>query len=57
MSTPERAPRVSVVVPTFHNVDFVEATVESILAQTFTDFELLISDHTSSDGTWERVAR
>ena len=57
MSTPERAPRVSVVVPTFHNVDFVEATVESILAQTFTDFELLISDHTSSDGTWERLAR
>ncbi len=50
-------PRVSVVVPTFNNADFVEATVESILAQTFTDFELLISDHTSTDGTWERLAR
>jgi glycosyltransferase involved in cell wall biosynthesis len=51
------APRVSVVVPTFHNADFVEATIESILAQTFTDFELLVSDHSSTDGTWERLQR
>ncbi len=46
-------PRVSVVVPTFDNADFVAAAVESVLGQTYADFELLIADHTSRDGTWE----
>ncbi|GAA2490399.1 hypothetical protein GCM10009858_30560 [Terrabacter carboxydivorans] len=43
----------SVVVPTYNSAAFVGATVASILAQTFTDFELIISDHSSTDGTWE----
>jgi glycosyltransferase involved in cell wall biosynthesis len=50
-------PRVSVVVPTYQNVAFVEATIESILAQTYPDFELLVADHGSTDGTWEALAR
>lgn len=50
-------PRVSVLVPTYNNADFVEATVESILGQTFADFELLVADHTSTDDTWARLAR
>ena len=57
MTAADRTPRVSVVVPTFQNADYVEATIESILAQTYTDFELLISDHSSTDGTWERLQR
>lgn len=50
-------PRVSIVVPTYNSVAFVVATVESILGQTFSDFELLVSDHTSFDGTWEVLQR
>ena len=46
------APRVSVVVPAYNSVRFVRATIDSVLAQTFADFELLISDHSSTDGTW-----
>ncbi len=46
-------PRVSVVVPSFNNASFIEATMDSILAQTFGDFELVVADHSSSDGTWE----
>ncbi|MFZ1286755.1 MAG: glycosyltransferase [Candidatus Phosphoribacter sp.] len=51
------SPRVSVVMPTFQNVAFVEATIESVLGQTFTDFNLLISDHSSTDGTWQVLQR
>lgn len=45
--------RVSVVVPAYQNVAYVAATVESVLAQTFSDFELLVADHASTDGTWD----
>jgi glycosyltransferase involved in cell wall biosynthesis len=51
------SPRVSVVVPTYNNAAFVEDTIESILEQTFTDFELVIADHASQDGTWELLQR
>lgn len=46
------APRVSVVVPSYNNAEFIEATIDSILAQTFGDFELIVADHTSTDQTW-----
>ena len=48
-------PRVSVVVPAYNNGQYIEATVRSILAQTFTDFELIIADHSSTDDTWARI--
>jgi len=53
--TGDRVPRVSVVVPSYKNVSFIEATMDSILGQTFEDFELLVADHSSADGTWERL--
>jgi glycosyltransferase involved in cell wall biosynthesis len=49
--------RVSVVVPSYNNVSFIVATMDSILAQTFEDFELIVADHSSTDGTWERLQR
>lgn len=48
-------PRVSVVVPAYNNGQYIEATVRSILAQTYTDFELIIADHSSSDDTWDKL--
>ena len=47
------APRVSVVIPTFQNEHYVRATMESVLAQTHEDFEVVVADHSSSDRTWE----
>ena len=55
--TGDVTPRVSVVVPSFNNASFIEATMDSILAQTFEDFELVVADHSSSDGTWELLQR
>ena len=51
------SPRVSIVVPSYNNGSFIEATMESILAQTYTDFELVVADHSSTDDSWERLQR
>lgn len=50
-------PRVSVVVPAYNQVAFIDATIRSILTQTFGDFELVVSDHSSTDGTWEALQK
>lgn len=47
------SPRVSVVIPAFENEHYVRATVQSVLAQTYQDLELVVADHSSSDRTWE----
>ncbi|OFE14595.1 glycosyl transferase [Humibacillus sp. DSM 29435] len=44
--------RVSVVVPAYNNAEFIEETIDSILAQTYRDFELVVADHSSTDETW-----
>ena len=49
------APKVSVILPLFNAAAFLDETIESVLAQTFTDFELLIVDDGSSDGSYEKA--
>jgi glycosyltransferase involved in cell wall biosynthesis len=44
-------PAVTVGIPVFNGERFIRQAIESVLAQTFTDFELLISDNASVDGT------
>jgi glycosyltransferase involved in cell wall biosynthesis/thioesterase domain-containing protein len=46
-------PPVSIGLPVYNGERFVSATIESILAQSFTDFELIISDNASTDRTEE----
>lgn len=50
------SPRVSVIIPTYNRSRLLGETVESVLAQSFTDFECLIIDDGSTDDTGE-VAR
>ena len=43
--------QVSVGMPVYNGEPFIRETLDSLLAQTFTDFELIISDNASTDGT------
>lgn len=46
-------PRVSIGLPVFDGEKYLEESLNSILAQTFEDFELIISDNASNDRTQE----
>ncbi len=49
-------PRVSIGLPVYNGQDYLGAALDSLLAQTCADFELIISDNGSTDGT-ERICR
>jgi len=53
---PSPRPLVTVGIPAYNEKRFIGQAIESVLTQTFTDFELLISDDASSDGTAEICA-
>lgn len=57
MKSNDSSPRVSVVVPAYNNAEFLAQTIESILAQDYRDFELIVADHSSTDGTSEVIGR
>jgi glycosyltransferase involved in cell wall biosynthesis len=44
-------PRVSIGLAVFNGANYLEQAIDSILAQTYTDFELIISDNASTDET------
>ena len=44
-------PRVSIGMPVYNGQNYVSQAIESILSQTYTDFELVISDNASEDAT------
>lgn len=49
MSTDQ--PKVSICIPTYNYGQFIAETIESVMAQTYTDYELVVVDNCSTDDT------
>jgi glycosyltransferase involved in cell wall biosynthesis/predicted SAM-dependent methyltransferase len=61
IKAPKRAtrcsmPRVSVFIPSYNHAPYVGAAIASIQAQSFQDFEIIVTDDGSSDGTADVLA-
>ena len=53
----KECPLVSVIVPTYNRAWCIERTIRSILSQSYKDFELIVVDNRSTDGTVDRINR
>jgi len=50
-------PKVSIGLPVFNGESFLDESLNSLLGQTYEDFELIISDNASTDSTADIIAR
>lgn len=53
ITSSDLTPLVSIVLPTYNHLSFLPKSIESLLLQTFTEFELIIVNDGSTDGTME----
>lgn len=58
MVTPSdtRMPKVSVVIPVYNRAGFLPETIQSIVSQSFSDFEVIVVDDGSTDNTRDSVS-
>ena len=51
ISEQQKTPLISIIVPVYQVKDYVGECVESLLAQTYTNLEILLVDDGSTDGS------
>jgi glycosyltransferase involved in cell wall biosynthesis len=49
-------PKISIGMPVYNGEKFIREALDSLLSQTFSDYELIISDNASTDGT-EKICK
>ncbi len=50
-----KTPKVSVLIPAFNYAQYLPEAIDSVLAQSYTDFELIVVDNCSTDNTMDIV--
>lgn len=50
---PSNAPAVTIGMPVYNGMPFVETALQALARQSYQEFVLLVSDNASTDGTWE----
>lgn len=49
-------PRVSIVIPAFNAEKYINQAIQSVLDQSYSDFELVVIDDGSNDATWDVIS-
>ena len=48
--------KISVITPAYNAADFIDETIQSVINQTFTDWEMIIVDDASLDNTYAKIS-
>lgn len=57
MNSQNKKPRFSIILPTYNRGEIIKSAIESVINQTFQDWELLIIDNASQDNTTKIVSQ
>ncbi len=57
MPTNRKAPKVSVIIPNYNHARYLEARIESVINQSFQDFEVILLDDASTDDSKQIIEK